>query len=215
MVRIANFDVVIVIAAKLLLDLVQSLKVCTGDKPALAVHMGLAPRIVTRLHQLRVVEAVHLSRLRQLRIDYLLDATEFACLPLLVGLAHAAAHTARRHHVVIEEGRLASVLILGFHAFEALLFQFVVSHQLIGTAIICVAFVEYVLTDLFVALADVRVELEELLHDCVVDLVVLVVDLLLVDEVQVLGQILLIPDVILNFLQGNTLYRVRLKHAVD
>ena len=65
------------------------------------------------------------------------------------------------------------------------------------------------------ALADVRIKLEELLHDRVVNLVVLVVDLLLIDVVQVLGQILLIPDVLLNFLQGNTLHRIRLKHAVD
>ena len=145
----------------------------------------------------------------------MLDAAECAGLAFLVGLTHAAVDTARRHHVVIEEGRLASVRVLGLHAFEALLFQLVVSHQLIRTAIVRVALVENVLTDLIMALADVGVKLEELLHDCVVNLVVLVVDLLLVDVVQVLGQILLIPDVLLNFLQGNPLHRIRLKHAID
>ena len=120
-----------------------------------------------------------------------------------------------RHHVVVVQGHIASVRIFGILAFKALLFQFVVPHQLIGTAIIGVALVQNVLTDLLEAFSYIRIELEKLVHDCVVDLVVLVVDLLLVDVVQVLGQILLIPDVILNFLQGNTLYRVRLKHAID
>jgi len=214
MLRVADLDIVVVIAAKLLLDLVQSLEVCTRDEPALAAWQGLSPRIITRLHKLRIIDAVRI-RIRQLGVDYLLDAAECARLTFLVGLADAAVDTARRHHVVIEEGRLASVRVLGLHAFEALLFQFVVSHQLIRTAIVRIALVENVLADLIMALADVRIKLEELLHDRVVNLVVLVVDLLLIDVVQVLGQILLIPDMLLNFLQGNTLHRIRLKHAVD
>ena len=60
-------------------------------------------------------------------------------------------------------------------------------HQLISTAIIGVALIQNVLTDLLKAFTDIRIELEKLVNDCVVDLVVLVVDLLLVDVVQVDG----------------------------
>ena len=60
-------------------------------------------------------------------------------------------------------------------------------HQLISTAIIGVALIQNVLADLLKTFTNIRIELEKLVHDCVVDLVVLVVDLLLVDVVQVDG----------------------------
>ena len=60
-------------------------------------------------------------------------------------------------------------------------------HQLISTAIIGVALIQNVLTDLLKAFTDIRIELEKLVNDSVVDLIVLVIDLLLVDVVQVDG----------------------------
>ena len=95
--------------------------------------------------------------------------------------------TPRRHHVVVVQGCIASVWILGVLVFKALLLQFIVPHQLVSTAIIGVALIQNVLTDLLKAFTDIRIELEKLVHDSVVDLIVLVIDLLLVDVVQVDG----------------------------
>ena len=95
--------------------------------------------------------------------------------------------TPRCHHVVVVQGHIASVWIFSNLAFEALFLQFIMPHQLIGTAVIGITLVQNVLTDLLETFSYIRIELEELVHDCVVDLVVLVIDLLLVDVMQVDG----------------------------
>ena len=149
---------------------------------------------------MRVVNSIRGIRSGQLCINDLLHATKLAALPLRIDPACAAAVTPSRHHVVVVQGGVASVRVFFILSFEALLLQFVMTHKLICSAIIGVSFVQNILTDLVEVLADVWIELEELIDDRVVDLIVLVIDLLLVDVMQVFGQVLLVPNVLLDLL---------------
>ena len=97
---------------------------------------------------------------------------------------------------------------------EALVLEFVVLDELVGAAVVGVSFVHDVLADLLEGLGDVEVQVEEFLHNLLVDLVVLIVHLLLTDEVQVVRQVLHVPRVLLNFLKSYPLHRVRLQHPV-
>ena len=60
----------------------------------------------------------------------------------------------------------------------------------------------------------VQIQVEKLVGDLSVNLRILVVHLLLRDEVEVVGQVLLVPNVVLNFLQSDSFHGIRLQHQV-
>ena len=161
-----------------------------------------------------VVHSIRGIRPGQLSVDDRLHATKLAALALRIDQARAAAVTTSRHHIVVVQSGVASVRVFFILSFETLLLQFVMTHQLISSAVVGVSFIQNVLTDLIEVLAYVWIKLEELVDDRVVDLIVLVIYLLLVDVVQVFRQILLVPNMLLDLLQRNSFDRVGLKHAI-
>lgn len=98
---------------------------------------------------------------------------------------------------------------------EAFTLKLVMLHELIGSTVICIPFVKDVLTHLVKGLGDVQIEREKSFDNFCVYLVIFVIQLLFLYEVQVVWQILGIPNVVLNLLESDPLYRVRLKHPVD
>ena len=84
--------------------------------------------------------------------------------------------------------------------FEALVFEFVMLHQLIRATIVGVPLVENILANLVKGLCDVQIQSKQFLHDCSVYLGILVVHLLLCYKMEVVRQILYVPDVFLDFL---------------
>lgn len=73
--------------------------------------------------------------------------------------------------------------------------------QLIGTAVVRVSLVKDILAHLVERLCYIQIQVKQLVHDLFVDDCVFVVDLLLRNEVQVVGQVLHVPDMLLNLLQ--------------
>jgi len=97
---------------------------------------------------------------------------------------------------------------------EALAFELIMLHELVCTAVVRVALIEDILADLVECLGDVEVECKERLNYLRVDLVVFVVQLLFLDEMEIVWQVLGVPDVVLDFLQGDSFNWIWLQHPI-
>ena len=87
-------------------------------------------------------------------------------------------------------------------------------HQLVSATIVGVPLIQNVLTYLVKRFSDVRVLSEDLIDNCSVHLVILVIDLLFINEMQVFGQVLFIPNMFLDLLQRDPLDRIGLQHTI-
>lgn len=99
--------------------------------------------------------------------------------------------------------------------FKALAFKLIVLHQFISSTIIRISFIQDILTNFFKSFWNVKVKCEKLLYYLSVYLGVFVIHLLFRDEMKIVWQVLLIPNVILNFLQCYSFYWIRLEHQVN
>jgi hypothetical protein len=84
--------------------------------------------------------------------------------------------------------------------FEALVFELVMLHQLIRTTIVGVPLVKNILANFVKGLCDVQIQSKQFLHDCCIYLSILIVHLLLCYKMEVVWQILNIPDMFLDLL---------------